>query len=540
MTRPRRSRRSVLGLSAALASTITLAATSTQLANAQPPTRPIGPRPTLRLESYEPSILDPAHTRDAASASLATEIFSGLTRIGVDLVVEPDIASGWDISEDGLHYSFHIRPNAIFHNQTPITAHAIKTSWERALDPSTRSVSAPTYLGNILGAEDVLDGRTKELSGLQVEDQATLHVTLTEPSKIFPAQLSNGPSLIIDYRDLVHGHAWWQDPNGSGPYKLSSWSEQTVLLERGRTSRWLGTGPQHVEIQQLDMGEGLLRYEQGDLDIAHIGGATVARFRDEREPRHTDLLSTPELGIVYLGFNVAVAPFDDVHVRRALAMTIDRRRINQVTLNGTGLEAHGMLPPSMTGHRPEFRGLSFDISAARAELARSSYHKADALPSITLVSPGRGVLAGGFTRAIVEPWKHHLGIEINVELWDFDDYIKSIENPRHAHQLFSSGWVADFPDPFNFLDVLFHSERPDNSFRLLDPTIDRLLARARTTPSEGDRLHAYAQVEDRVITNAVVVPITFLVNHALVQPWVRGYHGEPCIREWFTEISLAE
>ena len=487
MDRPRRGRRSVIGLAAALASTVTLATLSTQITNAQPPVRLIGPRRTLRLETYKPSIMDPVHIRDAASASLATEIFGGLTRIGVDLAVEPDVASGWDVSENGLYYSFHIRPDAIFHNQRSITAYDVKASWERALAPSTRSLSAPTYLGNILGARDVIAGRTKTVPGLQVEDRLTLNVTLTEPSKIFPAQLTNGPSLIIDHRDLVHGHAWWQEPNGSGPYKLNSWSEQAVLLERAVTSQWLGAGPQQVRLQQLDLGESLLRYEQGDLDIAQIGGATVARFRDEREPRHADLLSTPKLCRVYLGFNVAVAPFEDVHVRRALAMTIDRHRINQVTLNDTALEAYGMLPPGIAGYRPEFRGLSFDISAARAELARSSYRKANALPAITLITPGTGVLADSLTQAIVEPFNDHLGIEINIELWDFEDYIKTMENPRHTHQMFSSGWVADFPDPFNFLDVLFYSERPDNSFRLLDTTVDELLARARAAPSEQER-----------------------------------------------------
>ena len=117
--------------------------------------------------------------------------------------------------------------------------------------------------------------------------------------------------------------------------------------------------------------------------------------------------------------------------------------------------------------------------------------------------------------------------------------MKALENPEHTHQLFESGWIADFPDPFNFMDVLFHSNSPENRFRLHDPNVDRILARARTSVSERNRLHAYAQVENRVISDAVVIPITFPVNHALVQPWVQGYHGEACVREWFTEISLA-
>ncbi len=543
MNRPRHGRRSLLGLASALAGTATLASASAPFTNAQTPlltTVESELHRTFRLEIYKPGLLDPAHTGDAESAHVATEIFSGLTRIGPNLAVEPDIASGWENSEDGLHYSFRLRPEAVFHNQTRITAHHVKSSWERALAPRTKSHLARTYLGGILGATDVVDGRTNKLKGVQVENQLTLHVTLAEPSKIFPAQLTSAPSLIIDDYDLAHGSEWWKTPNGSGPYKLSSWSDQAVLLERATTSSWLGAGPPRVRLQQLDAGESLLRYEQGTLDIVHIGGSNVARFRDEREPFHTNLLSTPRLGVIYLGFNVAVAPFEDVHVRRALAMAIDRDRINQVTLKNTSLEAYGMLPPGLSGYRPEFRGLGLDISEAHAELRKSTYRQASALPPITLVTHGTGILANSVTRAITEQWQEQLGITTNVELWDWPADMKALENPDHTHQLFESGWIADFPDPFNFLDVLFHSNRPENKFRLQDPHVDGLLARARTAVSEQNRLQAYAQVENRVISDAVVIPITFPVNHALLQPWVHGYHGEPCVREWFTEISLVE
>lgn len=542
MNRRRRSRRSLLGLAGALAGTATLTSASAQVTKTHTLVRPTvesGLQRSFRLEIYKPGLLDPAQAGDAESAHVATEMFSGLTRIGSDLAVEPDIASGWNTSEDSLHYSFYLRPEAVFHNQARITAHHVKASWERALAPRTKSHIARTYLGGILGATDVINGHTNKLKGVQVENQLTLRVTLAEPSRIFPAQLTSAPSLIIDDRDPALGPEWWKKPNGSGPYKLSSWSDQEVRLERAMTSSWLGTGPPRVILQQLDAGESLLRYEEGRLDIAHIGGSDVARFRDEREPFHTDLLSTPELGVLYLGFNVAVAPFEDVHVRRALAMAIDRDRINKVTLKNTSIEAHGMLPPGLPGNRPEFQGLGLDISEAHAELRKSRYRQASALPPITLITHGTGILANSVTRAITEQWREQLGITTNVELWDWPADMKALENPEHTHQLFESGWIADFPDPFNFMDVLFHSNSPENRFRLHDPNVDRILARARTAVSERNRLHAYAQVENRVISDAVVIPITFPVNHALVQPWVQGYHGEPCVREWFTEISLA-
>ena len=189
--------------------------------------------------------------------------------------------------------------------------------------------------------------------------------------RFFPSKLSAGPTLVVDRHNVARGHDWWRSPNGSGPYRLEEWQpESRITLRRAATATWLPGGPAVVEFIQLDVGEDLLLYESDALDLVAIGGSDLDRFRDPNEPRSGHLLSTPDLAFHYVGFNTTLAPLDDEHVRRALALATDRAFINEVVLTGTQREANGVIPPGLPGHRPDFEGLSFDLTAAAAELRR--------------------------------------------------------------------------------------------------------------------------------------------------------------------------
>ena len=495
---------------------------------------------TLRIEGPEPITLDPVHVRDTGSAGYAQEIFAGLTRIAPDLSVEPDLASGWTISNDGLTYTFTIRGQAKFHDGRQLTAADVAWSWTRALSPDTGSLSGPVFLEDIKGAAEYAAGEASSVSGLRVRGSRTLDVTLTTPISFFPSKLSAGPALIVDQDNVDLGDAWWRSPNGSGPYELLVWQpEELIVLGRAATASWLPGGPARVQFHQLDVGEDLLLYENDELDLVFIGAADLDRFRDPNEPRSGQLLSTPDLAFQYIGFNTTLAPFDDVYVRRALALATDRGFINEALLGGTQREAKGVIPPGLPGHRPEFEGLAFDVEAARAELAKSSYGSAEALPPITLVAPGDSLSGNPFLEIVVDPWRTELGADVLIELRSFDDVVATLDDPEHDIQAFYLGWSADFPDAFNFTDELFASDRPDNSWRFSDAMVDDLVERARSADTDEDRLDYYGQVEDRVIEQGVLIPLLFFVSHELVQPWVDGYAGRPLTREWLTDLTIA-
>ncbi|MCY3749728.1 MAG: peptide ABC transporter substrate-binding protein [Chloroflexi bacterium] len=495
---------------------------------------------TLRLAAHEPLTLDPVHVRDTNSAEYAKEIFAGLTRIAPDLSVEPDLASGWTVSSDGQTYIFTIRRDARFHDGTPLTATDVAWSWRRALDPDTGSLSGPVFLEDIQGAAAFAAGEADSVSGLRVRGMRMLEVTLTAPLAFFPSKLSAGPTLVVDWRNVAAGAEWWRAPNGSGPYQLLDWRpESLITLGRADTAPWLPGGPATVEFQQLDVGEDLLLYENDELDLISIGAADLNRFRDPNEPRSSHLVSTPDLSFQYIGFNTTLAPLDDVHVRRALALATDRLFIADVVLAGAHREARGVIPPGLPGHRADFEGLAFDLEAARAELEKSRYGGADAVPPITVVAPGDGLSGNPFVELIVDPWRTELGVDVLIEVRSFDDLLTALDEHDHDIPAFFLGWSADFPDAFNFTDELFGSDRPDNAWRFSDPVVDALIQQARTADTDDERLAYYGEIEDRVIEQGVLIPLLFSVSHELVQPWVEGYGGRPMTREWLTELTIA-
>ncbi len=494
---------------------------------------------TLRLEGSEPVTLDPVHVRDTSAGAYVQEIFAGLTRVGPDLSIESDLAAGWTVSVDGLTYTFTIRSEAKFHNGRQLTAEDVAWSWMRALNPDTGSLSGPVFLEDIEGAAEYAAGETDSVSGLRIDGSHTLEVTLASPLSFFPSKLSAGPTLIVDRHNVSAGDEWWRSPNGSGPYKLEGWYPETLItLRRAGTASWLPGGPEIVEFHQLDVGEDLLLYENDELDLVHIGAADLDRFRDPNEPRGEQLLSTPNLAFQYLGFNTALAPLDDVHVRRALALATDRAFINEVVLAGTQREAKGLIPPGLPGHRSDFEGLTFDLAAAAAELAKSSYGSAEALPPITVAAPGDSLSGNPFLELVIDPWRTELGVDVIIEVRSFDDVVTALDDPNHDIQAFFLGWSADFPDAFNFTDELFGSDRPDNSWRFSDAVVDELIEMARNSESNDDRLGYYGEIEDRVIDQGVLIPLLFYVSHELVQPWVEGYAGRPLTREWLTGLMI--
>ncbi len=498
---------------------------------------------TLRLESTTPETIDPAIVRDAGSAGYAIEVFAGLTRIDAQLRPEPALARDWQVTDGGRRYLFELRDGLQFHDGRPLTADDVRWSWERALHPSTGSHTASVTLGNIEGANEVLSGATRTLSGVRVLSDRQLEVRLRQQAAYFPALVAQGASLVVDRENVAQGPDWSLRPNGSGPYRLTSYRARSeVVLESSPTYLPRQAGPATVRLTELAPGEALLRYEQDQLDIVRVGGANVDRFSDPREPRAAELLRTPTLALTFVGFNTSRPPFDNHHARRAFAHAVDRPRINRVTLRGHETEARGILPPGMPGYQADYAGLPFDLDAARRELKLSPHGPVEQWPELIVATPGAGLSAGGMTRAIVEPWRDQLGVDISVEQFDFLEYLDVVENlttaesERHAYLV---SWIADFPDPFGFLDMLFGSDRPDNYGGFNDGFVDLLLALASSEPRIERRLALYRLAESRIVERGAVIPIAHSVSHELVQPWVTQYPGQPVVREWLTDVEIA-
>jgi oligopeptide transport system substrate-binding protein len=478
----------------------------------------------LRLWDVGPITLDPAISADMSSHTYVMHIFSGLVRLDHELNIVPDIAENWEISPDGKTYTFYLRQGVKFHDGGEVKAADFKYSWERACDPDTRSGTAATYLGDIVGAKDMLAGETGEISGVEVIGDYTLRVTIDAPKAYFLSKLAYPTAFVVDRANVESGKNWWREPDGTGPFKLKEWQGgQWLILERSQI--YYGEPAKLEQVVYLLSGVPMAQYEKGEIDVVPVYLAYIDRVSDETGPFYPELAVTPELSLYYIGFNTAQPPFDDVNVRRAFCHAVDKERIAKVILRDMVNEADGILPPGMPGYNEALEGLDYDVEKAKDFISASRYGDASNLPSITLTVDGYGNSIPSYLGAIIQEWQQNLGVEISVRQLEPEDFIYNLKQERD--EMFVMGWIADYPDPHNFLDILFYTGSEVNISEYSNPTLDALLDQAAIEQDGALRLAMYQQAEQLVVDDAPCLPLFHGDNYILVEPYVKGYELSP-------------
>ncbi len=482
----------------------------------------------LNLWDIGPITLDPAISSEMTSHTYVMQIFSGLVRLDAELEVVPDIAERWQQSQDGRTYTFYLRHGVKFHDGQEVKAADFKYSWERVCDPATGSQTAATYLGDIVGAKDMLAGRAKEISGIRVLDDYTLAVTIDAPKAYFLCKLTYPTAFVVDSTNVESGEGWWHQPNGTGPFRLREWVQgQLLILERSQVYYGQPAKVKQVVFHLL-AGMPMAMYEKGEIDVTPLFRNYIDLAEDEASPFHRELAVTPELSLYYIGFDTTKPPFDDVNIRRAFCHAVDKERIARLILRGMMTEAKGILPPGMPGYNEELKGLDYDVGRAKELIAASKYGDVSNLPPIALTVSGYGNNIPDYLGAIIEEWRENLGVELLVRQLEPEEFLYHLKQERD--EMFMLGWVADYPDPHNFLDNLFYTGSENNIFGYSNPGIDSLLDQAAIEPdtvlsdSEGStRLSMYQQAEQKIVDEAPCLPLWFGINHILVKPYVKGY-----------------
>ena len=476
----------------------------------------------LRLLDSGPITLDPAISADMSSHTYVVHIFSGLVRLDGDLNIVPDIAERWEVSPDGRTYTFYLRQGVRFHSGSEVLAADFKYSWERACNPATGSGTAATYLGDIAGAGDVLTGTTSEISGVEVIDGYTLRVTLDEPKVYFLSKLSYPTAFVVDRTNVESGINWWRRPNGTGPFELKEWREGQWLI-LGRHETYYGELARLEQVVfYLLAGVSMAMYETGQIDVAPVHSPYIDRVRDEAGPFSGELAAAPELSLYYLGFNTALPPFDDVNVRRAFCHAVDKERIAAVIFRDMMTVADGILPPGMPGYNEALQGLDYDVEKAIELIAASSYGDVSSLPAITMTVSGYGNYIPSYLGAIIQEWQRNLGVEVSVRQVESEKFVYHLA--REKDHVFMMGWIADYPDPHNFLDVLFSTGSLYNFGEYSNPDLDGLLDQAAVEHDETLRMAMYRQAEQLVVDEAACLPLLHGATHIVVKPHVKGYH----------------
>ncbi len=473
-------------------------------------------------ESTNPRTYDPATTYGTGDKL----VFSGLVSFDPHLNLVPELAETWDISPDGTVYTFHIRQNAVFHNGRSVTAGDVIYSWERAASPEINSDTVLTYLGDILGVREMVSGQAVHISGLQALDDHTLRVYIDAPKPYFLLKLTYPTAFVVDRANVDSGPEWFRTPIGTGPYKLIEWKRFERITYAANPDFYLGQPSIPYVVVQLYSGVGLRLYEAGEIDLTGIPYYAADRFLDPGEPMQAEMRTGVDLCTGFVVFDTTQPPFDDVKVRQAFSLAFDRRKYIDVVLSGRALPAIGLYPPGLPGFNTRLDGLTYDPKKARQLLSESSYGSAQALPPIVYTDAGIGSYIGADVAALAQMWQKELGIVLTVENLEPNYYYDRIYAGEHG-QIFGGGWCADYPDPENFADVLFHSGSPQNTGGYSDPELDALLEAARVETDVTKRIEMYQQAEQMIVEAAPVLFTTHSLSYTLVKPYVKGYVYTP-------------
>jgi len=412
-----------------------------------------------------------------------------------------------------------------FHSGREVRAGDFKYSWERACDPFTGSQTAATYLGDIVGVKDMLAGRASQISGVEVVDDYVLQIIIDAPKAYFLSKLAYPTAFVVDRINVESRRDWWREPNGTGPFKLKNWEQgQMLVLERNQAYYGKQAEVQQVVFHVLT-GAPMAMYEKGQIDVVPVSRGYVDQVRDEASPLHEELTITPELSLFYIGFNTAKAPFDEVNVRRAFCYAVNKERIVKLILRDMVNEAKGILPAGMPGYNEGLEGLEYDVERARELIAASTYGEASNLPPIVLTVSGYGNNIPDYLGAIIQEWQQNLGVQVSVRQLEEQHFLYNLKQEKDG--MFILGWVADYPDPHNFLDTLFYTGRENNIFEYSNSSLDVLLDQAGIEQDEAVRMSMYQEAEQLVVDEAPCLPLWSGTNYILVKSHVKGYELNP-------------
>lgn len=480
----------------------------------------------LTLPGGDPPTLDPHLSGDSTSAEYVVEIYSGLVAYDRDLKLIPDIAESWDVSEDGTVYTFHLRDGVKFHNGKPVRAQDFKWSFERACDYKTGSSTADTYMGDIVGCRDKLRAKAEEVSGVKVIDDKTLEVTITAPIAYFLAKMTYPTAYVLDQENVERGGRTWTDaPNGTGPFKLEQFLLGESLVLTKNENYYRDPQPRLDRINfALAGGSAMIRYENDELDMTPVSVNDIERVTDPANPLNVDLSVSTDLSLFYIGFGLNQPPFEDPLVRQAFAMALNKEKIVSVVYKEMVPVANGIIPADMPGYsNPDLVPLEYNPEKARELIKESTYGDVSELPEITLYTSGTGGSPARITEAIVASFKESLGVEVAIQQTDWATFLVDMSQDENPYQMYEIGWIADYPDPQNFLGVKLHSASKQNNSQYSNPEVDALLDQADVEKDAEKRQSLYRQAEQLVINDAPWIPLYFSQEYWLVKPRVKDF-----------------
>ena len=447
-----------------------------------------------RNNATEPQSLDPHHIEGVPEHNIYMCLFEGLVTYNPEtLAPEPAVAERWESSEDKLTWTFYLRKDAQWSDGVPITAQTFVDSWLRFLSPETAAAYA--YLPGMIikGASEYNAGEAgPENVAIRAIDDHTFQFELVGPAPYALGMLAHYAFSCVPLHAVEkHGTAWIHPENfvGNGPFTLKNWIPHDKIVMTKNETYW---DKENVGIDELiffpidDQNTTINMYLQGDIDwIEEVPNARLEEMK-LRDEYHCD----PILSVYYYQFNTTCAPFDDVRVRKAFSMAIDRQTLVDRVTRGGQSPAFGMVPP-MANYEPVI-GFEEDYEEAKRLLAEAGYPNGEGFPDFSLIyntSEGHKLIA----QYIQQQWNEHLNVECEIENQEWATFIDNRQGQNFT--VARAGWGGDYADPNTFLQDLMHSKSGNNDGRYSNPEYDALLKKASLMPAGQERYDVLRQAE---------------------------------------------
>jgi ABC-type transport system substrate-binding protein len=464
--------------------------------------------------TYDPRSLDPALSTDVPTGEVVSLLFENLTQFDADAQLTPGVARAWETDAVGRTYTFHLRPDATFHDGRPIRASDVRASMLRALSPGTTGGrSWPLY--PIRGARAYAAGDRKEVEGITVRDDSTVILTLEEPLNLFPKLLAMPVAAIVPTPTPAD---FDQRPTGSGPWKFVSWSHDDAIVV-AKNERYWGGAPKSDTLRIRIIPEPLTQaaeYEAGQLSVVEV---PVGETRRWEETHARELHRRPALKDLYVAINTTRGPLKDVRVRRALNHAVDVPTLLTTLFAGRGVRAAGSLPPGITGYDSTRAPYPHDPTEAKRLLAEAGYPNGFAVKLWRTQRAELARLAQSIQQGLSE-----VGIRVEIVERDASSARAAVRNGEA--DLFLTDWWADYPDPENFNYPLFHSRNkgPGGNYAFLsDPGLDSMIVRARATTEEALKARLAREIDARVFQLAPWIFLWFPVDVWAARPDIQGW-----------------
>lgn len=480
--------------------------------------------------SAEPPTIDPALASDSTSGSILRNVFEGLTQTTVDGEVVPGVAESWELSEDGLVYTFKLRKDSLWSNGDPVTAKDFEYAWKRVLNPDTASQYA-SILFPIKGAEEYNSGKGKaEEVGIKVVDDQTLEVTLKAPTPYF-LEVTSFYTLMPVNQKVVEKEKEWAMEAGenyvtNGPFVLETWNHNSDYVLAKNDQYW---DKDNVQLEQVNVqiieseATANAEFQSGGIDYLGTPYSPVSLDSIDTYRSEGTLKTEPHTAIYWYKINTTDKAMNNVNIRKALALAVDRKALIENVTKGEQIPALGYVPPTIEGFE-EDRGYmkDADFKQAKEYLAKGLKELGMKDPSELKVEISINTSEAHSTIAqfVQEGWVQNLGINASIRNSEWQVYLDELSALQY--QVGRLGWIADYNDATSFLDMYATADNGNNDTGWENPDFKAKLEEANQEKDPAKRQELLKEAEAIMIEDMPVIPLYYYTNNYVAKDGFEG------------------